>query len=295
MSGSPTKVGKVGSEAITVERVDAVVLAMDNALEQVVSSQTNRVALTRAEMNLLAEIEQARNLLRSALQSSREREALKEVFGGDCRRIEFIRAILEEANFSEMNASDQRLAECLSACESVERVLEDLGLGEALRQARLESANRRASSTGRPADNPAVDVNRYNEPPPELRGRLWKKSPKLLGSFQERQVEIKEAKLSWWGAKADLNGTADPPKGFIDFRENACLVDPDKENPGRFVLRPKKGYWTSCEFTGADRGREFSFDASRSEVERSEWLQAIQNHVRYGEGKYQDPRVSFKW
>mmetsp|Transcript_21921 Transcript_21921/g.38497 ORF Transcript_21921/g.38497 Transcript_21921/m.38497 type:complete len:288 (+) Transcript_21921:167-1030(+) len=282
---------------LTLDRADAVVQAMEKALDEVLSAQGNVVAVTRAEVNLLVEIEAARDLLLLALQSAAQRAALREVFGGDCRRIELMRAILEESTFSEMNASDQRPAECLRACESVERVLEDLGLGEALRKAREESHMRKAL----PADDGVAvpqhqpDVNRTNAPPPELRGHLLKKSPQLLGSFQERQVELKEARLSWWRANTDLNGTAPEPKGFIDFRENPCLVDVIEANPGRFVLRPKHGEWRSGEFTGADRGRKFVFDASSSEVDRSEWLQAIQNHIRYGEGKYQNPQISYRW
>lgn len=287
----------MSSGTLTIDRADAVVKAMEKALDDLLSAQGNSVAVTRAEVNLLVKIEAARDLLELALRSSKQREALKEVFGGDCRRIELMRAILEESFFSEMNEGDPRPAACLRACESVESVLEDLGLGEALRKAREERHMRKATTAPVEAspEEPKPDVERTSAPPPELRGHLWKKSPGLLGSFQQRQVEIKEARLSWWSAGTVLDGTAPAPKGVIDFRENPVLVDPMKENPGRFVLRPKHGEWRSGGFTGADRGREFVFDASSSEVDTSEWLEAIQNHIRYGEGKYQNPQISFRW
>ena len=40
---------------------------------------------------------------------------------------------IEAIRFSDMNSNDQRMPTCFSACESVEKVLRDLGLGSRLR------------------------------------------------------------------------------------------------------------------------------------------------------------------
>merc|ERR1712070_268952 len=63
------------------------------------------------------------------------RGLLAEVFGGDCCRISCLRSQLESRTLSQASCQDQRLSMCMLTCESVEKVLEDLGLGEALRQA----------------------------------------------------------------------------------------------------------------------------------------------------------------
>merc|ERR550525_1131808 len=69
------------------------------------------------------------------MKSSQDRNMLAAVFGGDCMRISRINAVLEAVKMSEMNAADQRLAGARGQCDSVEKVLEDMGLGLALRQA----------------------------------------------------------------------------------------------------------------------------------------------------------------
>merc|ERR1719359_2545322 len=91
--------------------------------------------------------EVARDFMMAVLQSeSGDRVALRNIFGGDCARISTVRAVLEATRLSEASREDQRLATCLSACRSVEKVLADLGLGFALRCAQevqkraLESA-----------------------------------------------------------------------------------------------------------------------------------------------------------
>merc|ERR1719454_1807124 len=96
----------------------------------------SQVRRRHAELEFLSLCEVARDFLASVLNPDvTMRDVLKEVFGGDCCRISCLRTLLEAAKVSEACAKDQRLSMCIRACESVERVLEDLGLGEALRQA----------------------------------------------------------------------------------------------------------------------------------------------------------------
>eukprot|EP00434_Breviolum_minutum_P016863 symbB.v1.2.014878.t1/scaffold1098.1/size138148/10 len=78
-----------------------------------------------------------RNVLTSTLISA-SRECLKEIFGGSCHRTAKICAVLDAARFSTERAGDPRLQGCRNACESVEQVLKDLGLGAALRAAQEE-------------------------------------------------------------------------------------------------------------------------------------------------------------
>merc|ERR1719238_864081 len=61
---------------------------------------------------------------------------MEEIFGGDCSRIMRIRDVLStlrQKPLSGMNAKDQRLQGAHNACDSVIKVLEDMGYGWLLR------------------------------------------------------------------------------------------------------------------------------------------------------------------
>jgi len=121
---------------------------MDKLLEDIlaaiakVESSQGIVSLPKAELNLLSHIEVARDFTMKIVANQSERCKLREIFGGDCSRIARLRAICENIKLSDMNRSDQRLNTCLRACESVEKVVVDLGDGEFLRmaQARIRAA-----------------------------------------------------------------------------------------------------------------------------------------------------------
>ncbi|CAJ1443545.1 unnamed protein product [Effrenium voratum] len=106
-----------------------------------VETCTSRVKLESAEINLLKVLEQARDVMTASLMSV-SRELLQEVFGGSCFRTAKIRAVLDALRLSPDRAGDLRLQGCRNACESVEQVLKDLGLGAALRKA--QEAERQA-------------------------------------------------------------------------------------------------------------------------------------------------------
>lgn len=123
-------------------QVDTVMDRMIAVVARVKASQGSLVSLSKAELDLLAQIELARDLMMEALKNQNDRTLLRDIFGGDCARLVRIRAICESIEFSDMNKSDQRLPTCLRACQSVEKVIIDLGDGEALRKAQacLEAA-----------------------------------------------------------------------------------------------------------------------------------------------------------
>lgn len=123
----------------TPEDLDKMLKDLEAALARVEANQTSRVALPKCELELLLHLGDCRDFMIDVLQSPGDRSALQDIFGGDCVRICRILAVLESAKFSEMNANDQRLLTCTSACESVVKVLEDLGLGWALRQAQEQT------------------------------------------------------------------------------------------------------------------------------------------------------------
>lgn len=115
--------------------MDEVLNRMSAKLAKMDSSRGSTVGLPRAELELLAQIEISRDFMMDILRKQGERQLLQDIFGGDCARIARLRVLCESVEFSEMNAGDQRLKTCLSACESMEQVLKDLGLDESLCQA----------------------------------------------------------------------------------------------------------------------------------------------------------------
>lgn len=116
------------------ERMDSILSRMEAALRLVDMAHGSIVRLPKAELELLTQFEGARDLMMSVLQSeNKDRVVLQRVFGGDCVRVSRVRAVLDSVEFSDTSNTDQRAITCRSACESVEKVLADLGLGLALR------------------------------------------------------------------------------------------------------------------------------------------------------------------
>jgi len=143
---------------LTPEFLERLLAHMEEALERIEASSksgsSSTVGLVRAELEFLSRAELARDFCHAALRkeapsssiggSGSRSGLLQAVFGcDDCRRISQLRAILEAAAISKASGGERRLAACASACESVERVLQDAGLGEAMREAlALESEAR---------------------------------------------------------------------------------------------------------------------------------------------------------
>jgi hypothetical protein len=140
-------------------QVDKVLDRMVASVTRVKNSQGSLVSLPKAELDLLAQIELARDLMMEALKNQSDRTQLREIFGGSCARLVRIRAVCESIEFSDMNKSDQRLPTCLRACQSVEKVIIDLGDGEALRkaQASLAAAIKEGSSFDVLSESVAID------------------------------------------------------------------------------------------------------------------------------------------
>jgi len=115
------------------ECIDATLMSMDAAVAQLNDAGNNAVKRPSAELDLLAQLELVRDFAMALLRQSGDRTRLVEVFGGSCRRIGRVQAVLDSVQFSRMNAHDQRLHTCRSACLSVEQVLIDLGFESVLR------------------------------------------------------------------------------------------------------------------------------------------------------------------
>jgi len=128
--------GSVGSMA--EREIDEILAKMECALvfARVGTVRGGVVRLSKAELELFAHVETARNFMMSVLQSEKaDRKLLSQILGGDCVRISRIRAVLESMQVLWPSSGEPRLRSCLNACVSVEQVLGDLGLGFALRLA----------------------------------------------------------------------------------------------------------------------------------------------------------------
>eukprot|EP00929_Paragymnodinium_shiwhaense_P101212 TRINITY_DN64115_c0_g1_i1.p1 TRINITY_DN64115_c0_g1~~TRINITY_DN64115_c0_g1_i1.p1 ORF type:complete len:405 (+),score=102.55 TRINITY_DN64115_c0_g1_i1:63-1277(+) len=119
----------------TPEDLDRLLRALDIAFLRVHDAKGYSVRLPSAEIDLLKVLEKVRDLMSDVLKSG-SRQKLQDLFGGECTRITRIRALLDASNFSEMNAGDQRLRMCAETCTTIEKLLTELGLKEALQKAR---------------------------------------------------------------------------------------------------------------------------------------------------------------
>jgi len=120
---------------LTPERVDEALDRMEAELRGVHASQGSIVKLPKAELELLQTLEFLRDFIMACLRSTADRKVFFNIFGGDCKRVSRIEAVLSGLQLSDMNKDDQRLKFCKSACESAEQVLLDLGLGPTLAEA----------------------------------------------------------------------------------------------------------------------------------------------------------------
>merc|ERR1711957_249007 len=120
-----------------IAKIDPVIDRMEKSLEKIELYQNRKAKLPGAELDLLKQLEDSRDLMLDILKkTAKDRGDLELVFGGDCLRIRRIRAtmeVLDERSLSDMNKNDQRLKGCHDACDSVIKVLEDMGYGWLLR------------------------------------------------------------------------------------------------------------------------------------------------------------------
>ncbi|CAE7778449.1 unnamed protein product [Symbiodinium pilosum] len=136
-------------------KIDAVLSKMEIAAEKVELYCNSKVKLPMAELDYLKTLEDARDFMTMMVtKTSDNRQQLADIFGGDCSRIARIRTVLDGVVLSDMNCNDQRVRTCTEACATIEKVLEDMGLGWCLKKACDEqkaNLGRRRSSVDREA------------------------------------------------------------------------------------------------------------------------------------------------
>jgi len=137
---------------ITDEVIDGIIDKMEKSIQKMEDLQGKVVKLKNAEVETLTQFELGRNFMMELLQNKEHgREKLQNIFGGDCSRIARLASCVEQAKFSDMYAGDARHPDCRNACQSIEQVLADLGLGFALRKALDDQKERLKRARGESA------------------------------------------------------------------------------------------------------------------------------------------------
>lgn len=126
-----------GQVTLSEASADNLLMQIEHHNSDVEAHKGSMVKSRAAELDMLKGIEGFRNTIRDLL-SSGDRKNLADIFGGDCFRIARFRAIMNHADFSDMNKNDDRIAETVDACGDLEGVLKDLGFGEVLQKAKQE-------------------------------------------------------------------------------------------------------------------------------------------------------------
>eukprot|EP00929_Paragymnodinium_shiwhaense_P115242 TRINITY_DN83997_c0_g1_i1.p1 TRINITY_DN83997_c0_g1~~TRINITY_DN83997_c0_g1_i1.p1 ORF type:complete len:588 (+),score=81.76 TRINITY_DN83997_c0_g1_i1:57-1820(+) len=131
--GSPTAL-------LTAQRADDLITAMDTALTQADAASGSRVKRSSVQVLLAEELVAMRNFMLDVLgDSAPGRRRLLDIFGGSCERIAKVYAILDAAALLELaDLATDASESCRQACISVEKVLQDLGLGGVVKEARRE-------------------------------------------------------------------------------------------------------------------------------------------------------------
>jgi len=185
--------------------IDEILAKMECALvfARVETVRGGVVRLSKAELELFAHVERARNFMMSVLQSEKaDRKLLSQIFGGDCVRISRIRAVLESVQVLWPSSGEPRLRSCLNACVSVEQILGDLGLGFALRLAQVREENRMEAAAAATVER-AVATRRRGQRRPAIA------LPKTeFGALREKEMEGSELATE---AEAELTPKAVVP------------------------------------------------------------------------------------
>jgi len=181
--------GKSEKIDLTEKVIDEILTKMHDSLAKCDEFQGKMVKLRNAEVDLLTSFESARNFMNAALQSPDEgRELLARLFGGDCRRMGRIRAFTNACHLSDMYKSDARHPDCVSAMESVEAVLADMGLGWALRQAAEKEAEGLKRGRSAKWDDPPMEAETGTTETPEM-GEA--------AEFEEPEAEEPQEPVPW--------------------------------------------------------------------------------------------------
>jgi len=182
------------SLVLTPEAFDSVLANLEDAFDELEVAQGHAMHL-EAELHLLEHLEVACHFMKRIVQLRGGCSELEKVFGQDCVRISRIRAVLEAARFSDISAADERFVTCFSTCESVEKILQDQGLGCVLRRAqhyqRQVLCNRSASLS---LDSPRFDVMdlpsaRESAPDVTVIDLLSERESFLKGTVQTQQPQ----------------------------------------------------------------------------------------------------------
>jgi len=129
---------------------------------------------------------------------------------------------------------------------------------------------------------------------PIIHGRLSKQSPNMFRKVmlvagiraQERACILRDAHFCWWepgqmAAKAEASGC-------INFLVHRAVVSVDITYPGYFCIKPadKEGWSDQSSFTGG-KFRDFWFDANNCEIGVDEWMNGIQQHIKFADLAYE--------
>lgn len=126
--------GRTGVRNPTPEEVDKILDKIDSCIQKVDASQHSMVRLRKAEFDLLAQLEIARDIMQR-IQKSGDRVLLRNTFI-DCSRVARLSTMLGAIRLSDMNAGDQRLKNCEGTLDGLlELVQNDLGMQEQLIEA----------------------------------------------------------------------------------------------------------------------------------------------------------------
>jgi len=251
-----------------------------------ISHKSGKVARQRAAIEMLKGIEAIRDILRCAL-ADQERGKLIDMFGGDCARIARTRSVLDTVMqpFSGFAGSlDDRVPQCLKACEAVETLLEDLGLCAELTRAKEREKRKFLEETeSDEVPLPSARGSTRGTPLPSARGSAGG-TPRPLGNMHSDTPRIMEDSVynghtkaipsqpSWWKdverhwvaltTPESSNGGA--TAGGTKKKSCHLEEEEEEEHPEEWLIRVSRRESTEQKQTSADRDLVWSHGAADS-------------------------------
>eukprot|EP00929_Paragymnodinium_shiwhaense_P061516 TRINITY_DN30727_c0_g1_i1.p1 TRINITY_DN30727_c0_g1~~TRINITY_DN30727_c0_g1_i1.p1 ORF type:complete len:448 (+),score=77.06 TRINITY_DN30727_c0_g1_i1:148-1491(+) len=198
-----------------VDREEVIAAGVDEVLdsmEAVIAKLSTATSVKRRSLhlNLYPLFGRCRDIMMAALTDpmDQDRALLCHVFGGDCSRVTRARVLLEAVQKAPggdtITEGDARLPQCLSACESIEMVLRDAGLGWQLQRAQQAQCQQLSQRTGIRLGDLGQGIG-SQEPPEIYSGRSSASSAAYSDSRLPSKLEAASMKRP--GGSGDLDGS----------------------------------------------------------------------------------------
>lgn len=114
-------------EPLSSKTYDLLLAKLEDLILQIQTAHSGVVKLAKAKRDFFSHAAKVRVFLDDVLQTRDDRCIMAAIFGGDCDRLLRTRIVLDAAR-SSTKGCDEQITMCVSACDAVEKILQDIGM-----------------------------------------------------------------------------------------------------------------------------------------------------------------------